>query len=420
MKLIGIKNILAGFKKRSGFSILLATIIARILSFSASLIALRLIDNNELGLVIFAFTIISFIIPIGGLGLHQSLIRYGALLKNKKDKDQLFSYVLKKGIFWSFILIIFIFVLSNLFSSFLLGSKIYVILLSFSVLTYFLLEIIKIQFRLRYQNNLFAAVEVTFNVLLVLLVFLLSLFFKEIGYAIALLISPLITFFIFFKQLRIDVNQKNELNIIDRTFWKYGFYASLSNVATQLLSSVDIILIGVLLNQTVMVTTYKYIVLIPLSLLFLSQVFITTDFVKLTENIFKRDYIKNYIENYIILFVIISTIIGLFSWLFSEQILSIFGDEFKAHSDSFMVLILGVTGILILRGLFGNLLSAIGHAKTNYYIALFAIFINLFLNYQLIPKYGIFGAALTSSIIMWLTGIVSAILFFRSYSKIVD
>lgn len=86
------------FISRAGTTVLLTTIISRVLSFIASWIALQLIDNEELGVVIFAFNIISFVIPIGGLGLHQSLIRYGALLKDAEEKNSLFIYVLKKGL----------------------------------------------------------------------------------------------------------------------------------------------------------------------------------------------------------------------------------------------------------------------------------------------------------------------------------
>jgi hypothetical protein len=56
----GVKDILKDFRHRSGLHILVATFIARIMSFFASWIALQLIEDTKLGLVIYAFTIISF------------------------------------------------------------------------------------------------------------------------------------------------------------------------------------------------------------------------------------------------------------------------------------------------------------------------------------------------------------------------
>ena len=63
------------------------------------------------------------------------------------------------------------------------------------------------------------------------------------------------------------------------------YFASLSNVVTQLLFVIDILLIGYLLNDSEMVTNYKYISLVPLSLLFLPRAFMNADFVAFTENI---------------------------------------------------------------------------------------------------------------------------------------
>ncbi len=413
---LSVKNIVQDFTKRGGAAIFIATFFARILSFIASIIALQLIDNTVLGLVIYAFTIVSFIIPLSGLGLHQSLIRYGALLESREQKNSLFIYVLKKGIFWSFILAIIVIILSFIFDPVLLDSKNYLIAFVLLIPASFILEILKVQLRLFHKNIEFAKVEITYAVILLLTVFILSYFYNEIGYIIALICSPLITASLFFNKLNINLQKQQEkLSIINITFWKYGFFSSLSNVATQFLMAIDILLIGYFLSNPEIVTIYKYIALIPLSLLFLPRVFMTTDFVKITENIFDTKDIKEYIKSYSLLFLIRSICVILFSFVFSNYILSYFGESFTRHKPSFMVLIIGVCGILIFRGLFGNLLSAIGKAYANYWISLIAIFLNIFLNYFLIPRYGIFGAAITSASLMWFTGILSTMLFFFYY-----
>ncbi len=414
----GIKNIVSDFITRGGVSIFFASFIARLLSFIASIIALHLIDDTKLGLVIYAFSIISFILPIGGLGLHQGLIRYGALLGSDIEKNSLFVYVLKRGIFWSVALSLLVIGLSFVFEDLLLESQEYIILLSFVIPTTFILEIIKIQLRLFHRNVAFAKVEITYAVVLVIAVFLLSYFYKEVGYSIALIVAPLITSFLFFNKLNINLISKEKLSITNITFWKYGFFSSLSNVATQFLMAIDILLIGYLLMNSEAVTIYKYISLIPLSLLFLSRVFMTTDFVKITENISDKKYLKDYMKNYMLIFFILSSIILLFSMVFSKYILSFFGTSFVEYHMTFIILIVGICGILIFRGLYGNLLSAIGKASTNYWIALTAILLNIVLNYFLIPKFGIQGAAMTSAALMWFTGLLSAVLFFIYYRKL--
>lgn len=413
-----LKNYIISFLSRSGSYVFMASISARILSFLASWVALKLISNDDLGVVLFAYNIIFFLIPISGFGLHQSLIRYGALQKTNEEKDSLFLYVLKKGTIASFVLVFLVTIISYFINFKFENTYLYLAILSFVIVPSFLFEIIRAQFRLQHNNKSFAYTEFVHSIILLLSVLLLSYFYKEMGYAIALLITPLLTSVIFYKKLNLSFKVKIKLSITDLAFWKYGFFASLSNVVTQLLFVIDILLIGYLIEDTEMITTYRYISLIPFSLLFLPRVFISTDFVAFTENIYNITYIKKYIKSYMTFFLIASILMCSFCWYFDSEILSILDDNFVQYSDTFLILMLGISGIYIFRGLFGNLLSSIGKAHVNYYIASFALVINIATNYYLIPKYGIKGAATTTAILMWLTGVISLISFWWLYKKL--
>lgn len=406
------------FLSRSGSYVFTTTIASRLLSFSASWIALQLIPNKELGVVIYAFQIIVFIIPIGSLGLNQGLLRYGSQLSSTEEKNALFLFVLKKGIFISLVIIALIASIAYFLRFKLNETSYYLILLSTVIASSFIFEIIKIQFRLQKNNKLFSIAELSYNILLVFLVFTLSYNFSELGYAISLIATPLITSLIFISKLHINWKKNLKFSFINFYFFRYSFFASLSNVTTQLLISIDIILIGIILNNMEMVTAFKYVSLVPYSLLFLSNVVITTDFVDFTEKINNITYIKNYIKNYMKLFSVISILCILIIYLFGEIILSFFDKNYTTYFSSLMVLIIGVSGILTLRGLFGNLLSSIGKAHINFVTTALALLLNVILNYYFIPKYGVLGAALTSAIIMWFTGVLSLIFFFYFYKKL--
>ena len=166
-----------------------------------------------------------------------------------------------------------------------------------------------------------------------------------------------------------------------------------------------------------MVTNYRYISIIPFSILFLPKVFITTDFVAFTEKIYDKNYILKYIKSYMLLFFLVSIVLLLFSILFAEKILTLFDENFSQFTDIYIILTFGVCGILIFRGLFGNLLSSIGKAHINYYIVLIALLINVISNYYLIPELGIKGAAITSAFLMWFTGLTSFVWFVFLYKK---
>ena len=376
-----------------------------------------MIPNKELGVVLFAYSIIAFLVPFGGLGLHQSLVRYGALLKTDEDKNNLFIYVLKKGIIVTFFIISLIIIFGYVFPFKFENTRNYLTLLSFVLIPLFILSTIQIQFRLKHNNKKFSETDITYNLILVIAVLIFSYFFQEKGYIFAIIIAPTLTSLLFFKKLKINFSITKKLKIIDFSFWRYGFYSGITSVVTNLLLIIDILLIGHLLEDSEMVTAYKYVSLIPLSLLFISKAFITTDFVFFTEKIKNKEYIFNYIKSYMSLFFLISIVICGFSFFFSKEILSIFSKDFAIYSESFLILIFGISGILIFRGLFGNLLCSIGKIQINSYIMAIALVLNIFSNFYLIPIYGIKGAAITSAILMWFTGIFSCVWFLYLYKK---
>lgn len=412
-----LKTYLQSFLSRAGSLILSASIIARILSFIASWIALQFIPNKELGIVLFAYNIIIFIIPISGLGLHQSLLRYGSLLKTTEEKNSLFKYTFFKGIWATLVLIAITITISLLIDFQFENTQYYLAALSIVLIPMYIFELIKTQFRLQHKNKLFASTDIVFTLILTICILILSYSYQEKGYALALILAPTLSAFIYFKKIKSCFNNYTKPTIIRKKFWGYGIFASLSNVVTQLLFVIDILLIGYLLNDSEMVTNYKYISLIPLSLLFLPRAFMNTDFVAFTERINDKNYIFKYIKSYMLLFTILSLIICLFFYSFSTSILTIFDPKFARFENAFLILIIGVCGILIFRGLFGNLLSSIGKAHVNFYITSGALIMNVISNYFLIPKYGIIGAAFTSASLMWITGIASILIFWKLYNS---
>lgn len=415
MKLI--KQYIENFISRAGRQILSASIIARLLSFIASWAVLQLIPNKELGIVLFAYNIIAFIIPFGGFGLHQSLLRYGSLLKTKNEKNSLFKYTFQKGILVTFLLSSIICILSFSINFQFKNTQYYLAFLSISLIPMYIFELIKIQLRLHHKNKIFALTDIVFTSILTCSSIILSYFYQEKGYAFALVLTPTLSIFIYFNEIKSSFKNYKKPTVIDMRFWSYGVFASLSNVITQLLFVIDILLIGYLLNDAEMVTNYKYISLIPLSLLFLPRAFINADFVAFTENIYNRKYIIQYAKSYMLLFTIISVSICLFFYFSSGYILRFFDPEFAEYLNAFMILIVGICGVLIFRGLFGNLLSSIGKAHVNFYITSIALITNIISNYFLIPEYGITGAAITSALLMWITGISSTIIFWQLYNK---
>ncbi len=413
-----INQIFQKFKAASGHHILIATICSRAFSFIASWWAYRQVGTEALAPAIYAFQIIAFLVPFMGMGLYHGTLKYGAELSSKEDKIALYTAVLHKGRKWSLATMLLLITLGSIWDMGFEDSGQYLIVFSLMLYISFEYEMQKVLFRLLHHNDKFALFEGLHWFLLLIFVVGLTPWLGALGYALAFIFAPLTTVlygYLAYPQLfKSHIRPISSTNSINKAFFSYGLHTAFANVISKLLFAVDILLIGWLVSREDAVTIYKYLTLLPFSILFLSGAYMTTHFVTLSKAHKDRSYTRKFIQEYILIFSGISFIYLLFCRLFAVPLLRFFGPELVPYTDVFMILALGTTGILILRGLFGNLLSACGRADLAFYAGAIGLGVNIASNFVLIPKYGLLGAAVTSASIMWLTGLLSSMFYFVS------
>src|SRR5699024_8610213 len=104
----------------------------------------------------------------------------------------------------------------------------------------------------------------------------------------------------------------------------------------------------------------------------------------------KALYIKA--TRFLFVFSLISTFLLL---VFSEFILSVFGAEFVQGQSALILRTLGQFVNIAVGGVW-YMLSMTGKPKFQMYANSFALLLNILINFILIPKYGISGAAFAS------------------------
>ena len=127
-----------------------------------------------------------------GFGIFQSIGRYGAIAKSQTEKRRLFKFTFWRGVVASIIIILLLILIAGIITSSLPNAKDYLIYLSFLVLSLFILESVKLLYRVFNLNKLFAYIEIGHSITLLILGITLSYFFGGTGYVFALIISPLL------------------------------------------------------------------------------------------------------------------------------------------------------------------------------------------------------------------------------------
>jgi O-antigen/teichoic acid export membrane protein len=417
----GISSFIKDFRNRKGGYIFSAIILSKLLGFILSVYIINYISTEEFGLISYAYNIISFIAPFTGFGIYQSLSRFGPLQDSQRKKNQLFKFIFKRGIIASVFLVAIVILLSRFITQSIPESQEYLNIISFFIISHFILETVKIYYRVYGINKLFAYLEISHSVLLVILGLGLSYFWGGYGYVLALVISPLIIalYVIFKNNIFRKTEKENYTKAYKKSLWIYGLYTSLGGLTSQLIFSIDILTIGFLIKEPTSVALYKAASLIPFSLLFIPAGVMKTDLVKITQNYQNKTFLKNYVSNYLKIFFIISLITFIALYFLSSFIMGLFGDEYVVAQDLIPVFGIGLVGAFLFRNPFGNIITCVGWAKTNTVISIITLALDIVLNIFLVEEYGIIGAAYSTALLLWIAGIASYIAFLN-YLKTLD
>jgi O-antigen/teichoic acid export membrane protein len=100
---------------------------------------------------------------------------------------------------------------------------------------------------------------------------------------------------------------------------------------------------------------------------------------------------------------------------FSSQILSLFGEEYTRGALALSIVTIGQF-INVATGSVGCILMMTGHEKVMQYNSILCLIANIALNIFLIPKYGLTGAAISSSLSLISMNLISAALVYKKLS----
>ncbi|MGB0886937.1 MAG: oligosaccharide flippase family protein [Vicingaceae bacterium] len=419
-----IKDILSfitDFKNRKGGYIFSAIIISKLLGFLLSFFVIKSISTDEWGLVSYAYIIISFVAPFTGFGIFQSLGRFGPIQDSQNKKSQLFRFIFKRGIIASIVLAAIVVASAKLATQYLPDSYPFLVVISLFIISHFIFETIKIYYRVYGINKLFAYLEISHSIILLILGVSLSFLWGGMGYIIALIVSPLIIslYIIIKNKIFSKIEKVAYSKSYKKSLWAYGMYTSLGGLVSQLIFSIDIITIGFLIKDPTSVALYKTASIIPFSLLFIPVGVMKTDLIKITQNYKNKAFLKNYVKNYFKLFLIIAAVTFTGLYFCASFIMSLFGSEYLIAKDLIPVFGFGLVGAFLFRNPFGNIITCVGWSKTNTIISIAVLLLDIILNVIMVEKYGIIGAAYSTSLLLWIAGIASYIAF-KKYLTTLD
>lgn len=408
---------------KAGLILFLGMVLGRGLTYLYVALVSRLGSANY-GLLSLGFVVTLFLSTFALLGLRIGIVRYISYFMGKKNLQKVKGTILSSirlSLPLSLLLAILLFIFSefvavNIFHNSELTSifRLFSITIPFITLSHvFLGAMIGFQ-RIEYQVGIKDVGEIFSRLLLTFILIYLGygLFGVEIAYIISVIITFFLSFYFLKKKVFPQLISKVKPILIDKELFLFSFPLMFTGFLNLVVKWVDIFMIGIFRTASevgiynVALPTANLLVIVPTALMGLFMPVITELYSKK-----KKEDVKD-LSKIISKWIFFANLpIFFLIFLFSKPILTIaFGSEYVVGYVALSVLLIGYL-IASLSHTYSSILSMIKKTKVIMYVVIITTLINIILNYILIPKIGIVGGAIATSI-----SLILACLFFAIYT----
>jgi O-antigen/teichoic acid export membrane protein len=403
--------------KKGGVSFLMR-IVGQIMGFVITFIIAHYFGAKGLGDYVLAIIVLRLFVLIAKLGLDTASIRFIAeyASENQWDKIRLFRKKISFLLLFSTILFsIIMYVFSPYIASTIGANPAYIKINSFFILpmAFFILNYQSLRGLKKISE--FSFFYWTSRVFFSVIIILIAVQFSRnenipiIAFLLGLLIVSILSYFIFLNRLNLEekYNKKFKNSLLSSLGYKEILIVSLPLLLAQsgqfIMSWTDKLMLGGIMSSSdvgVYDVAFKLSMFVNIALTSVNSI----SSPKFAEAYALKDYIKleKIVHQSTKLIFWSSIPLLLIFFMFSTTLLEFFGTEFIVGLNAFLLLC-SARLVSVFTGPAGNLLQMTGKQMIFMKVLFFAALLNVVLNYFLIPKFGIGGAALASfsSIIFW-------------------
>lgn len=401
---------------RGSSIVFVAKIIATVFGLIFNLVVAKLYGAQSIGILALVNSFLAIALIPSLLGIQTSILRFIPEYIKKSsffEAVNIYKKSLSIVVFISSLISLFLYLYSDIISGYIFKKPELESIFALAVFFIVIKSITSLNestIRAFKDVKFFAILSMIAPISNILVLLILGYFITDIFNPIySVFLVSIILFIVSFIFLRKVIQKNNNEHIKSnetlsiKKIITVSFPMFLTSVMGIVLTQTDIIMLG-MYSDTVQVGIYAIVVKLALLTTFVLSSINAIVAPKFSEDYHNGDIekLKKTVQNSS-KFIFYSTLpIVLFLMLFGKFILGIFGDEFVVGYIAMVILLVGQF-VNISVGSVGYLMNMTGYQKQYNYIMIVSAIINIVLNYFLIPKYGIEGAAFASmvSIVFW-------------------
>ena len=395
-----------------------ANVFNKIISFSGTILLVRILSKGEYGVYAYVQNFLSFFLLLNGLGVVSGLLQYGSVYRNSPLMYAFFKYGLRRGVIANIILAFGIGLFGLLFVKDSSTSILFVIISFIPVFT-IIYEIFQI-YNLVLRNNKFYSLYTSLNTVLVMGGTVVGAYFLGVkgifAFTYIALLGCIGAGMVYLKRggwiwcdarVVITKEEASEFN-------RFSLVSMFNNGVSFLVYIIDVFLIGVITEDMNVLASYKTATLIPFALTFIPSTIMTFVYPYFANHQNDKNWVRNHYMKLLKYCLGLNLCISLFLIFFSKLIVQIcFGKEYLDCVSIFIVLAIGYFFTASLRIPGGNVLASLGKIKVNFYITVAMGLFNIIADVVLIYWMGSIGAAISTLSVFLLSGLVSNLYLYR-------
>lgn len=395
---------------KNGFvPIFISNISNNIILFLVSIILIRTLTPEEFGKYSYAENIISLLLLLNMAGTDAGLLQFSSEEKSLEKKNAWFSYSLQKGLSFSLLISILIFILADYLPLEIEGVQEIIKSMSLMPLLLGCFQLCLMYERSTLNNKKFAYLNTGNAFLILIFVAIGSLLFGISGavYGKYFAFGVTIIFALnSYKNIILRSPKLSRKNIKD--FWRFSILATVNNSIAKFLYLIDIFFIGIILANDYDISIYKTAILIPFALNFIPTSIVMYVYPYFTKRRNDSTWLTKNINRLIrLLFLLNLIIVSVLIAIGPLLIPFLFGEQYKESYIPFCILMIGYLIAGSFRIPLGNILLMMRKIKFNFYVSIISGVINIVINWYLIKSLGINGAAISTLTIFIFTSIVN-------------
>lgn len=406
-----IKNQIKSLFKNGFFNMLGANMSAKIIAFIATIVLARVLDVSVYGLWVYSYNILAFFILIQGLGSSISILQYCSSAENDETKDSIFKFGIKLNSIINLVIIAVGFLVFTFVKLPLENSSNIIRFLLISTFSIGLVECLKNYFRARLMNSYYSYIIYYIAIYRSTFLILLGIFFKIQGLVIAEITTYFTAFVIFFL-----ISHKTSKHVpsfqlskaFKKKFYKFSLLSTTNNLLSQMLYLLDTFLIGQIMTSASAVAIYRISTVIPFNLNIIPITILLFLYPRLRSKSSELVHIKATYYSLMKKMLLLNSVIVIPIFIFAPLIIRLlFSTTYIEAVPAFRILLIGYFFVGTFRIPAGNLIAAIDKVGVNTVITVICGTLNIVLDYFLIKKYGINGAAYATTSIFIFSSILS-------------